>query len=306
LRDFEGEIFLSETKPYENPLIPDKKLRQLFVAMVEMRLLDEHIAGLQRGVKARRRLDSTSGEEACRVSMAVELGPGDLVSDAQVSVAMGLLAGVKVDSLLEQVAALSSSAKGRKAAGAGKNVIAGQLPWIEGVGDRLRMALGAALSFKTLKRANVVVAFVREGEVPNALWRKLLGVASRFELPIIFIVLPGGGSKKKKRNGVPLTKLATSCGVPGIPVDASDAVALYRAAQESLGRMRAGDGAVLVECVAFPVKKKRGAAVDPILQMREFLLGRKVCDEAWLDRAGDALGRQMSAATGKIEPGHEA
>jgi TPP-dependent pyruvate/acetoin dehydrogenase alpha subunit len=299
-----GEIFLSEMKPYENPLIPHKKLRQLFVAMIEMRLLDEHIAGLQRGVKARRRLASTSGEEACRASMAIELVPGDLISDAQVSVAMGLLAGVKVGDLLQQAAVLTSSAKGRKAAGAGKNVIAGQLPWIEGVGDRLRMAVGAALSFKTLKRANVVVAYAREGEMPNALWRKLLTLASRFELPIIFVVLPGGSGGKKKRNDKPLTALASSCGVPGIPVDASDAVALYRVAQESLGRMRASDGPVLVECVAFPVKRKRGgAAVDPLVQMREFLLGRKVCDEAWLDRAGDSLGRQMPAATGKIEPG---
>jgi acetoin:2,6-dichlorophenolindophenol oxidoreductase subunit alpha len=66
--------------------------------------------------------------------------------------------------------------------------------------------------------------------------------------------------------------------------------------------MRAGDGPVLVECVAFPVRRK-GSAVDPLVQMREFLLGRKVCDEAWLDRAGDSLGRQMPAATGKIEPG---
>ncbi len=95
---------MSETAPHENPLIPNKKLRQLFVAMVEMRVLDEHIAGLQRGVKARRRLESTRGEEACRVSMAIELAAGDLVSDAQVGVAMGLLAGDKVGALLRRVA----------------------------------------------------------------------------------------------------------------------------------------------------------------------------------------------------------
>jgi len=101
---------LSETKPHENPLIPNKKLRELFVAMVEMRVLDEHIASLQRGMKARRRLESTRGEEACRVSMAIDLVPGDLVSDAQVSVAMGLLAGVKVGELMREVAALAVAA----------------------------------------------------------------------------------------------------------------------------------------------------------------------------------------------------
>jgi TPP-dependent pyruvate/acetoin dehydrogenase alpha subunit len=283
---------LSETKPHENPLIPNKKLRELFMAMVEMRVLDEHIAGLQRGVKARRRLESTRGEEACRVSMAIDLVPGDLVSDAQVGVAMGLLAGVKVGALLRQVAALGSSTEVPITArgGAGR-----ELPWIENVGDRLRMAMGAALSFKTLKRTNVVVAYVREGEVSNGMWRRVLTLASKLELPIIFVVLPAGAGKKSKGDDVGvLSAKARACGVPGIPADSSDAVALYRVAQESLGRMRGGDGPVLVECVAFPVKgRRRDSVIDPLVLMREFLLGRKVCSETWLDAAGDRLARQI-------------
>jgi TPP-dependent pyruvate/acetoin dehydrogenase alpha subunit len=289
---------LSETKPHENPLIPNKKLRQLFVAMVEMRVLDERIAALQREGKTPRRLNSTWGEEACRVSMAIELVPGDLVSDAQVGVTMGLLAGAKVGALLQDVATLTSSAKRRETAVVVRSGVGRQLPWIANVGDRLRMAMGAALSFKTLKRSNIVVAYVREGEVSNGAWRQLLGLASKFELPIIFVVLPRGLGKKKKRNGARiLCETARSCGVPGIPVDAGDAVALYRVAQESLGRMRGGDGPVLVECVAFPAKeKRRTAVVDPIVQMRGFLLGRKVCSAAWLDRAGDALTSEIAQA----------
>jgi TPP-dependent pyruvate/acetoin dehydrogenase alpha subunit len=289
-RALQGETFLSETKPFENPLIPNKKLRQLFVAMVEMRALDEHVARVQRGVKARRRMVSTRGEEACRVSMGIELVAGDLVSDATVGVAMGLVAGVGVGPLLRQVAAGGSSVN----AAAGR-----QLAWIEDVGDRLRMAMGAALAFKTLKRANVVEAFVRAGEVSNGTWRRVLALASKLELPIIFVVLPEGSRKKTKRKVAgDLSALARSCGVPGIPVDAGDAVALYRVAQESLGRMRGGDGPVLVECVAFAAKGTRGV-VDPLVQMRGFLLGRRVCSEAWLDRAGEALTRQIAAATGR-------
>jgi TPP-dependent pyruvate/acetoin dehydrogenase alpha subunit len=293
---------LSETKPFENPLIPNKKLRQLFVAMVEMRVLDEHVARVQRGVKARRRLGSTRGEEACRVSMGIELVAGDLVSDSQVGVAMGLVAGATVKSLLREVGVLTSSA----AAVVGSGVAGRQLPWIEEVGDRLRMAMGVALSFKTLKRPNVVAAFVREGEVSKGAWRQVLALASKLELPIIFVVLPQGpGKKRKSTEAGDLSALARSCGVPGIPVDASDAVALYRVAQESLGRMRGGDGPVLVECVAFAVKGRR-AVVDPLVQMREFLLGRKVCNEAWLDRAGDAMNRQIAAVTGNAKLGREA
>jgi TPP-dependent pyruvate/acetoin dehydrogenase alpha subunit len=277
-------------KQDENPLVPNEKLRQMYRAMAEARVLEEHIAKLQRRVKGRRRLDSIRGQEACRASTAIDLGPGDLVSDSQVGVVMDLLAGEKVSSLLTRVTGLHSGKKWKRAKAAG---IYGRLPWIDDAGERLRMAMGAALSFKALGRANVVVAYVRGGEIAKGAWRKLLGFASRLELPIIFVVLPAG----KTRNGaMNLSARTAGWGVPGIPVDAGDAVALYRAAQESLGRTRAGDGPVLLECVEFRVKGRSGSLpVDPLVQMKKFLLGRKVCTEAWLKGAGDGLRRRIAA-----------
>jgi TPP-dependent pyruvate/acetoin dehydrogenase alpha subunit len=170
------------------------------------------------------------------------------------------------------------------------------LPWIDDAGERLRMAMGAALSFKTLGRANVVVAYVHHGEVGKGVWRKVLELAGRLELPVIFVVLPA--VKEERRDGMKNVSAKTArWGVPGIPVDAGDAVALYRVAQESLGRTRGGDGPVLIECVAY---RTRGSGVDgagdPLEQMKEFLLGRKVCTKAWLERAGEGLRRRMAAA----------
>src|SRR5260370_6211880 len=206
------EGWLSETGMYENPLVPNAKLRQMYVAMAEARVLDEHVAGLQKGAKdpkGRRRLDSRldsiRGQEACRVSTAIDLGPRDLVSDSQAGVVMNLLAGAKVSSLLKQVAGLASgkdgsgkNAKGVKLGGASGRL----LPWIDDAGERLRMAMGAALSFKTLGRANVVVAYVGHGEVGKGVWRKVLELAGKLELPVIFVVLPagvGGGGRLSPR-----------------------------------------------------------------------------------------------------------
>jgi acetoin:2,6-dichlorophenolindophenol oxidoreductase subunit alpha len=295
---------------YENPLVPNAKLRQMYVAMAEARVLDEHVAGLQRrvkgskgvngikGPKGRRRLDSIRGEEACRVSTAIDLGPGDLVSDSQVGVVMDLLAGAKVSSLLKHVAGLTSGKNG-----AGKNAGAVKLggtsgrllPWVDDAGERLRMAMGAALSFKALGRANVVVAYVRNGEVSKGVWRRMLELAGKLELPLIFVVLPAG--RDKKRDG--MTNLSANTarwGVPGIPVDAGDAVALYRVAQESLGRTRGGDGPVLIECVAHPLEGSGGDGPgDPLVQIKEFLLGRRVCSKSWLEGAGNGLRRRIAA-----------
>jgi TPP-dependent pyruvate/acetoin dehydrogenase alpha subunit len=285
---------LSETGLHENPLVPNKKLRQMYVAMVEARVLDEHITKLQKRVKGRRRLASTHGQEACRVSAAIDLGPGDLVSDSQIGVVMDLLAGERVGSLLKRVAEIHSGKKIKSVKAAG--VSARLLPWIEDAGERLRMAMGAALSFKTLGQANVVVAYVRHGEVARREWRQVLGLASKLELPVIFVVLPA--VKGEKRNGMAdLSAKTARWGVPGIPVDDGDAVALYRVAQESMGRTRGGDGPVLIECVPCRVEGKGAAgSVDPVEEMAKFLLDRKVCTKAWLKSAGEGLRRRIAAA----------
>jgi TPP-dependent pyruvate/acetoin dehydrogenase alpha subunit len=287
---------LSETGPQENPLIPNKKLRQMFVAMTEMRLLDEHIAGVQRGIKARRRLSSTKGQEACRVSTAIDLEAGDLVSDAQTGVAMELLGGARTDALLQHVVKFGTEQApeaARKGVAEAQDA-ARQLPWIEDAGDRLQMAMGAALAFKTLRQANLVLAYVRPAESSNGLWRKVLPLASALELPVIFVILPEASGKKKVDGAGSARERAREYGVPGIPVDASDAVALYRVAQEAIGRTRGGGGPVLVECVAYRLKKERKTSVaDPLVQMKEFLAGRKVCSEVWLGRVGDTLQKHI-------------
>jgi acetoin:2,6-dichlorophenolindophenol oxidoreductase subunit alpha len=286
------EDWLSESGLHENPLVPNKKLRQMYVAMVEARVLDEHITKLQKRVKGRRRLESIRGQEACRVSTAIDLGPGDLVSDSQVGVVMDLLAGEKVSSLLKRVTEIHSGKKENRA----KTGASGRLlPWIDDAGERLRLAMGAALSFKTLGRANVVVAYVRHGEVARGEWRQVLGLASKLELPVIFVVLPAG--KGEKRNdAADLSAKTARWGVPGIPVDVADAVALYRVAQESMGRTRGGDGPVLIECIQCRVEGKgAGTSADPVEEMAKFLLGRKVCTKAWLESAGERLRRRIAA-----------
>src|SRR5580692_9314214 len=99
----------------ENPLVPNEKLRQMYRAMAEARVLDEHITKLQKRVKGRRKLDSIRGQEACRVSTAIDLGPGDLVSDSQVGVVMELIAGAKAGSLLKGVGEIHSGEKAKRA-----------------------------------------------------------------------------------------------------------------------------------------------------------------------------------------------
>lgn len=277
---------MSKTKPHENPLVPNKKLRQIYTTMAEVRVLDEFAARI--ASKAKARFHSSRGEEACRVSTAIGLGEGDIVSDSQNGVVMDLIAGRSARYLQHRLNTILSGEKRRQAGH--KRTSALQLPWIKDATARMTMALGAAASLKSSGRENLVMAYVQGGELSDAIWRHVLRLAAELELPIIFIALP---DKVGKRN---LCAKAQTCGLPGFPVDATDAVAIYRVAQESIGRARSDGGPVLIECLARPLSSQQRSHKDdgdPIALMRAFMLGRKVANKTWLDNAGRSFRRQL-------------
>lgn len=286
---------MSKTKPHENPLVSNKKLKQIYTVMAEARVLDEHIVRQQRKSR-KRRLESILGQEACRVSTAIDLVVGDLVSDTQDGVAMNLMTGARIGSVLRQLNGILSGTKRQQAESGRQGSAAQQLAWVEDAGDRLRMVLGAAMAFRALRRPNLVMAYVHSRAVPDGAWRHLLGIASKFELPVIFVVLPEAGSK----SGRNVSAKALACGVPAFPVDANDAVALYRVAQESIGRTRGDGGPVVIECMTHRLSDERQGLDDPIAQMRSFMLGRKVASKAWLDGVGPGFNRRIEIEQRKI------
>jgi TPP-dependent pyruvate/acetoin dehydrogenase alpha subunit len=240
--------------------------------------------------------------EACLVSTSLDLGTGDVVSDALVGGVVEFLRGKTLGAVLRP------GGKTRKRGPVADCGAAAALPGEWGVAERMWAALGAAAALKavgaqaktdakaageTAKDARVAVVYARPGEVPAAIWRKVLAYAAEKELPVMFVVLPARGGKGHA-DGV--TKLAHTCHVPGIPVDADDAVAIYRVAQESIGRARIGGGPALMECVPFelPVAGKKAAVSDGIAGLKTYLLKRKVVTQAWVEREAKEFAGQVA------------
>jgi TPP-dependent pyruvate/acetoin dehydrogenase alpha subunit len=127
-----------------------------------------------------------------------------------------------------------------------------------------------------------------------------MSIAVRFAgaqaLPVIFVVQAGAAGNKAAGRPGQLSLASSACGVPGIPVDAADPVALYRVAQESTLRARAGGGPVLMECIPFRIAGSRAAPADPIITMQQFLLHRGIVSEAWLRNVEDRFGRRLNFA----------
>jgi TPP-dependent pyruvate/acetoin dehydrogenase alpha subunit len=254
--------------PWENPLIPNKRLRELYTAMAELRLLEEHIATIQRRAKPSSRLQVNPGEEACRVSAALSLLTDDVTSDPAPGIATRFLRGGKLAGIL-QSAELDVDAT---------QPVSTELPFAIDPERRLLLAIGAALALASKKKGQLVLANIYPGELTLPEWKPIFRLASAHSAPILFVALPAFGNSPKPGK---LAELSTSASVPGIPVDAVDAVALYRVVQESMVRVRAGGGPVLMECVPFQLAGQDPQSSDPVLAMRASLVHRQIADDAW-------------------------
>ena len=94
-----------------------------------------------------------------------------------------------------------------------------------------------------------------------------------------------------------MSALALGCGVPAIVVDADDAVAIYRVAQESIGHARIGGGAALIECVPFVMKGAAGkvrVTEDAIAGLERTLVQRGIETRAWMEREAKAFARRLA------------
>jgi TPP-dependent pyruvate/acetoin dehydrogenase alpha subunit len=280
---------------WENPLIPNARLRQIYLAMMRARTLARMLP---------RRDKTTLGLEACLVSPAVDLGPGDLVSDVLADGVVDFLRGV---TLGEAVRPGSAAKKRGLRADCGA---AGRIANPAMVVDRIWAALGAAAALKALaasaksaavdadseaQQQGVVVVYAPPHEVPGSLWRKALTFAREKALPVLFVVLPTQAKASTKTVGV--SAIALRCGVPGMRVDKDDAVAIYRVAQESIGHARIGGGAALIECVPFVLAgtgRRRGPAGDGIKGLEQYILRRGVARRAWMDREAGLFAKRIA------------
>jgi hypothetical protein len=280
---------------FDNPLMPNARLRQMYLAMLKAR-------ELARLFPRRRGDQGTAGLEACLVSPTVDLGPGDLVSDVLSGGAVDFLRGATLAAAMQP---------GLVAKKRGVHADCGQAARLINpidIVERVWSVLGAAAALKALaphakedaeaQPAGVVVFYLLPDQLPTALLRKALTFAREKALPVLFVVLPAPPPKEAKGTTSSTSSIAQRCGVPGMPVDAHDAVAIYRVAQEAIGHARIGGGPALIESMQFIVEgsKKRGQVNDAVSGLEQYILQRRVATQAWMDREAASFEKQAAAA----------
>jgi TPP-dependent pyruvate/acetoin dehydrogenase alpha subunit len=253
------------SKALESPLISHARMRAMYRALVETRLLLKQA-----------RVRPLRGAEACCVGAAIDLREGDLTSDAGKPHEQALIAHIRAVGQRPDGGKVTAAELRRlltRMRGAAPDAFPGS------PANRLLCAVGAAMALRAAGSERLVLAYVEAGAMKAGEWRRVLPAMAQAGLPLIVAVLPA--APPETRPALDLEALALRVAdkpekaIPVIPVDAGDVVAIYRVAQESAVRARAGGGAAVllgVDC-----------GTDPIALLGSQLVRKGICTQHWID-----------------------
>jgi acetoin:2,6-dichlorophenolindophenol oxidoreductase subunit alpha len=123
------------------------------------------------------------------------------------------------------------------------------------VGAGIPHAAGAAWAAQLRKKGDVVLSFFGDGASKQGAFHETLNIASLWKLPVIFVMENNGynvvtTTAQEDANaaaGRPLSVKADAYEMPGVTVDGTDPLAVYKIVGEAIERARAGKGPTLVE-----------------------------------------------------------
>jgi TPP-dependent pyruvate/acetoin dehydrogenase alpha subunit len=172
------------------------------------------------------------------------------------------------------------------------------------VGSAMPIAVGAALTAKTLHRDNVTICFHGDGATNQGVWHESINLAAVWNLPVIFlcennqwaISLPYDQAARNPK----VSDRAAGYGIPGVTVDGFNPFAVYAAVRVAAERARAGEGPTLIEARFYRYighfvaddERYRDTncnvlweRFDPLARMERYLIDSGTATEEWVAAA---------------------
>ena len=122
------------------------------------------------------------------------------------------------------------------------------------VGGAPPLAIGAALTAKTLGNRGVAVSFTGDGGSNQGLVFEAMNMAVVLQLPVIFMFENNGFGEATGHDyavgGRNIAQRAAGFGMPAVKVDGTDFFSVYEAVAIAVERARAGEGPTAIEAVA--------------------------------------------------------
>jgi TPP-dependent pyruvate/acetoin dehydrogenase alpha subunit len=263
-------------------LISPEKLRQLYASMLKCRILSKTLDRLS---------DSRSRpkkEEASKVGCAIDLMADDVMSSSPTDYSAHLLAAVPVNYLLQNARLQRKLRRSRKLSTFNFRLPSSKMiPATRDAAFQISLGTGIGLQFQRQKKDSLVLVFCPG--MMNALDQaeEALVFAGAHRLPVIFVVQEHATRNSSVGRSV---NSVDPYGFPSIPVDGSDAIAVYRVAFESMYKARIGEGPTLIVC------KYDHNSPDPLLRAQDYLRKKSLWSDEFAMRVADNFSRELRGA----------
>ncbi|MGP8225516.1 MAG: thiamine pyrophosphate-dependent enzyme [Terracidiphilus sp.] len=253
-------------------IISNEKLLQLYAAMVKCRALEERLQILFPHSKLAGKRGSVS-REAVAVGAALDMLPEDTIAASPGDLVVNFIWNEIQSEPLEKLFGRLCSRAIRPS------------PAVQ-----FKRACSAAQVNRKAKNGKISVVFSSNGSGSSD---EVLKAAGDRQLPILFVRqtrLPAEPPRSKQQTRAAEIDAAAR-GIPVIPVDGNDVVAVYRVSTEAITHARKGNGPTLIECIFEPSEIR-----DPLLKMEAYLTRKGLFSEEWKRQVAVAFKRELDNA----------
>jgi TPP-dependent pyruvate/acetoin dehydrogenase alpha subunit len=300
----------SKSKPHPHAALPDAgsaslisdaRLIEIYAAMLKCRMFREGLRLLASPAKLR---SAAPGSEAVAASVTVDLLPEDRIISAAPHLLAALLKGAPLASLVASLASRAPSLQdGVEQAFSGCGVLAAPSAGAgNSSGAAAQFATGIAFAGKLAGRGHVTVVFYEDtGTV--SVGREIFDFAVTHDLPMIFIRQAAAPLPPDLARNRSAAAKSLPSGLPVIPVDRNDAVAVYRVAHEAIAHARRGSGPTLIDCVPVRLPGERKQDSDCVIRMEHYLAAKGLRPERIHAKVAAKFTRALQTAAGKWRRG---
>lgn len=290
-------------------------LRQLYVQMRRIRMVEEKIAEVYPEQEMRCPVHLCTGQEAVAVGVCANLERGDYVMGGHRSHGHYLAKG---GSLERMIAELYGKATGCcKGKGGSMHLVdlsVGFLGAAPIVGSTIPIAVGTAFGSVMRGDERVTTVFFGEGTTEEGVFHESINFAALRKLPVVFICENNLYSvysplSVRQPGGREVFSLAESHGVESYQADGNDVVEVYRLAESAVRKARQGGGPTFLEFKTYRWREHCGPYYDNDLGYRseeEFqewkrrcpiqrLLERLLKEGILCNQDNDAIAREVEA-----------
>ncbi len=259
-------------------------LRDIYIKMVKIRKTEEKIAELISKGEIICPCHLYIGEEAVAAGVCAALNKNDYVFSTHRSHGHYIAKGGSIETLMAELYGRATGcSKGR----GGSMHLASPDYGLPGssaiVAGTIPLAVGAALAFSIQKKNFVSVAFFGDGATNEGAFYESLNFASLKKLPVIFVC-----ENNLYSTHMPISscladtiiyKKAEAFNMPGIRVDGTNALNIFKSAKKAVDNARSGRGPTLIECMTY---RWRGH-VGPNYDIEKGLRNKEELDY-WMNR----------------------